>query len=354
MKIATFGFTQSGKSSLFAACTGTELNPAAAAHEHQAMVNVPDIRLTKLAEIFKPKKITEAKIEFSDLPGVSFQDPHGRDEFRKLLPTLRLADVLLCVVRDFKNDAVPPYRNRVDAAKDLTELWDELVLCDLQLVADRIDRLNQALKKPTKDHDHQKRELALLERCQQALENTDPLTTIIERDEDRKTLASFQFLTQKPQVVAYNVSEDRAADTNCKTPEFASAALNVYADGEAQVALLEPADRKAFLEDMGIEEPVRDRLIRHCYDALGLITMLTAGEQEVRAWPLKKGSSAVEAAGKIHSDLARGFIRAETVAYNDLIAAGSMKVAKANGQVRQEGKTYIVADGDVITIKFNV
>jgi GTP-binding protein YchF len=354
MKVATFGFSQSGKSSLFAACTGAESNPANAGHEQQAMVAVPDKRLTKLAEIFKPKKITKAQIEFSDLPGVSFDDPRGRDEFRTLLPTLRLADVLLCVVRDFQNPSVPAYRNRVDAQKDLTELWDELVLCDLQLVADRIDRLNQALKKPTKDHDQQKRELALLDRCLQALENTQPLTAAIERDEDRKTLAGFQFLTQKPQVVAFNVTEDRANQTDCKKPDFAAAALNVYADGEAQVALLDPEDQNAFLEDMGIEVPVRDRLIRHCYDALGLITMLTAGEQEVRAWPLKTGSSAVEAAGKIHSDLARGFIRAETVAYNDLIAAGSMKIAKANGQVRQEGKTYIVNDGDVITIKFNV
>ncbi|MCB9850597.1 MAG: redox-regulated ATPase YchF [Phycisphaerales bacterium] len=354
MKAAIIGLPFSGKSTLFAATTSHRPDPGEMTQEHLAVVHVPDARLDFLTKLYNPKKVTLATIEFVDIPGFSLADAQGRQQLRKHLPTIRNSDVLVLVVRDFENPSVPAYRNRVDRAGDLSELRDEIIFADLEVVTNRVEKLEKAVHKPSKTHDQDKRELAIMQACQVALEAGKPLSTCVHNEEDARVLASFGFLTEKPAIVVYNVDEDRAGGEPVEAPEHFHSAVALCADLEAQINDLEPADRAAFLEDMNITTPARDVLIQRCFDAMNYISFLTMGPDEVRAWPIQRGIPAVEAAGKIHSDLARGFIRAETVAYDDLVATGDLKGAKAAGKVRQEGKTYIVQDGDILNIKFNV
>jgi hypothetical protein len=354
MKAAIVGLPQSGKSTLFTAATGLVPDPAEIGQAKHAIVRVPDARLAFLAKLHTPKKITEATIELVDVPGFAPNEAKGREEFRRHLPTVRQSDALVAVIRDFVHPSVPAYRHRVDRGADLNELWDEFKFVDLETVTNRIEKLEKALTKPTKTHDQEKRELTLLTHCRDVLERGEPLSAATRSAEDVKLLGSFALLTEKPLVVVYNVSEDRVSEPTPPAPPHARAAIQLCADTEAQITQLDPSDRPAFLAELGIKVPARDRLIHTIYDALGYISFLTAGPEEVRAWTIHKGTTAHDAAGEIHSDIARGFIRAETVAYDDLIAHGDMKGARAAGKVRQEGKTYVVQDGDVILFKFNV
>jgi len=354
MRAAVIGLPQSGKSTIFAAVTGLVTPPGAMLREHLGVVHVPEPRLELLAKLHRPKKITEATMEFMDVPGFSLQDHHGQEELRKHLPAIRQSDLLVAVVRDFQAQAVPAYRNRVDAPADLAELWDEFLFADFDTVSTRIEKLEKALTKPTRSHDQEKRELALLHRCREGLDNGVALSGIIANPDEARMVCSFAFLTEKPLVVIYNVSEDRAAEPDPEPPAHARAAINICARAEADIAELDPQDRPAFLADLLLETLGRERLIRKCFDALGLIVFLTGGPDEVRAWAVPRGTTAVEAAGKIHTDLARGFIRAETVAFKDLVEAGDFRAVRAAGKVRQEGKTYVVQDGDDLNIKFNV
>lgn len=354
MKAAIIGLPLSGKSTLFTAVTSVKPQPHDAANAHQAAVKVPEPRFDFLVDLYKPKKITHATLDFVDVPGFSLADAHGQAELRRHLPAVRTCDLLILVVRDFANPTVPPYRNRVDRQADLAELREELIFADLETVTNRIERLEKALQKPTKTHDQEKRELALLTACREALEQSRPLSTVLSNPDDARVLSSFAFVTEKPAIVVYNVDDDRVGAPVPEPPPLVHSAISLCAEIEAQVSELDPADRPDFLRELGISEPAADRLIQSAYDAMGMISFLTVGPDEVRAWPIHKGTVAVDAAGKIHSDLARGFIRAETVAYDDLREAGDFKSAKAAGKVRQEGKTYVVADGDVINVKFNV
>jgi len=270
------------------------------------------------------------------------------------LPTLRKCEALVAVGRGFDNPAVPAYRNRVDARADLEELAAELAFCDLEQVVTRIERLEKSLKKPTRSHEQEKRELDLMQRLQAALENNQPIASAIHSDEERKMLGGFAFLTRLPLIVVINVNDSQAAAAPPFSYEHAHSTIALCAETEEQISQLDPKDRQAFLEDLGVSEPAHDRLIKACYDAVGLISFLTIGDDEVRAWSIQQETDAVTAAGKVHTDIARGFIRAETVAYNDLRAAGDMKTAKAGGKVRLEGKTYIVQDGDIINFRFNI
>jgi hypothetical protein len=354
MKAAIIGLPQSGKTTVFTAATGQVVPPHEAPRERIGVVPVPEPRLAVLAQMYKPKKVTAATFELVDIPGFHLDDAHGRDAFRKHLPVVRQSDLLIAVIRSFDNPSVPAYRDRVDPAADLNELWSELLFADLEASTTRVERLEKSLKKPSKTHDQEKRELELMIRCRDELENEKPLSGVITTAEDARLVSSFGFLTEKPILVVYNVSEDRAAAAAPECPSQATAAFSLCAASEAEIAQLEPNDRPAFLADLGLEAPASDRLIQTCFNALGLVVFLTVGEDECRAWPIAKGTHAVDAAGKIHSDLARGFIRAETVAYDDLIAAGDIRGAKAVGKVRQEGKTYEVKDGDILNIKFNL
>lgn len=350
MKVAIMGLPQSGKSTVFAAVTGTQIDPYAVAEPRRQVVKVPDPRITFLTDMWKPKKVVEATIEFVDIPGCSLDDANGQDQWRRLLPEVRKAEMLLVVVREFKNDSVPNYRNRIDALADFEAMWEELIFADLDSVTTRIERLEQALKRPTKTHEQEKKEMAVLVRCQEALEASKPLSSVMTTEEDRRQVSSFAFLTEKPIVGVCNVSDDQDQSDKTWDIPYLRNLIVLSASIEAEIASLDPEDRPAFLEDMGLTEPARDRLIRICYDACGLISFLTMGSDEVRAWTIPKGATAVEAAGKIHSDLARSFIRAETVAYDDLVACQDMKGVKAAGKARKEGKTYVVADGDILNI----
>jgi hypothetical protein len=258
--------------------------------------------------------------------------------------------VLVVVVRDFENDAVAKNRSRIDARADFDEMWDELVFADLELVTTRIDRIEKSLKKPSRTHEQEKKELGLLQRCQQALESRRPLAGVIASDDDRRHVASYSFLTEKPLVGVPNVSEGRAADASHWEVPHMTDSITLCASIEAEIAALDAADRPAFLAEMGIAAPARDRLIQACYTACGMHSFLTMGPEEVRAWALPRGATALEAAAKVHTDLARGFIRAETVAFTDLVAHKDMKGARAAGKVRKEGKSYVVQDGDVMYI----
>jgi GTP-binding protein YchF len=352
MDIALVGPPLSGKSTLFQAVSGH-----AAGHtggETRAAVKVPDPRVDWLSEKFKSKKTTYATFNVLDLPGLSQETPSQQAEFRRHLGTLRSCDGLVAVVRAFESAEVPAYRDRVDPVKDVQELREEMMFADLEQVANRIERLRKQLTKPVKTQEQDKRELDLLERCQKALESDMPLSEVLRDPEEAKMLSSFGFLTQKPLLVVLNVAETDAAKPVDQEMPYAAATIKLSAKLEADLSQLSGDDQKTFLEEYGLAEPVRGRFLRACMQAIGLISFLTCGEDESRAWPIRNGTTAVDAAGTIHSDLARGFIRAETVAFEDLKAAGDLKTAKAQAKVRLEGKDYVVKDGDVLNIRFSV
>ena len=354
MKVALIGLPQSGKTTLFAAVTGQPSDPAQMGQEHAAVVKVPDPRLQVLADLHGLDRTVQATLDFVDFPGSSLETPHGQAEFRRHVANMRTCDALVAVLRAFESDAAPPYRDRVDPAEDLEELRAELVFADLEVATGRIDRLRKQVTKPTPTQDHDKKELALLERCAEALENDRTISGLLQVEEERQMVRNFAFLTQRPLVVALNVNEtdlDKPPSLQC---DDAAEVLSLSAEIEAEIAQLDPADRPAFLADLGVAEPALESLVHACYGALGLISFLTVGKDEVRAWAIPAETPAIEAAGKVHTDIARGFIRAETIPYDDLADAGDMKTAKAAGKVRLEGKSYIVQDGDVILFRFNV
>ncbi len=352
MDIALVGPPLSGKSTLFQAVSGHE--PVPGRGEARAAVKVPDSRVDWLTEKFKSKKTTYATFNLLDLPGLSQETPSQQGEFRRHLGTLRSCDGLIAVVRAFTDPSVPAYRDRIDPVKDLGELRTELMFADLEQVANRVERLEKQLTRPVKTHEQDKRELDLMHRCQQALENDMPLSEVLRDPEEARLVTSFAFLTQKPLLVVLNVSETEAAGPVEKNMPYAAATIKLSASLEADLSQLAGEDQQTFLAEYGLTEPVQPRFLRACMEAIGLISFLTTGEDESRAWPIRQGTVAVDAAGTIHSDLARGFIRAETVAFDDLKAAGDMKTAKAQAKVRLEGKDYVVQDGDILNIRFSV
>jgi ribosome-binding ATPase len=354
MRVAIVGFPYSGKTSVFRAVTGLPRDQIHPAEENLAAVKIPEPRLDFLAELFKPKRKTEATMEFVDLPG-SAEGDREQAGLTKHLPTLRQADALLLVIRSFESASVLPHQGRVDPQGDLQQLRDEMLLADLAICAARIDKLEKAVTKPTKDVEQLKHELTVLKRCQDALENEKPMRNVVQPGDEEKMLRAFGFLTQKPITLILNVSEEEAAAEPRFRDPLASSTFAICAPLEADLVVMPPADRAGFMQEYGIQALARDRIIRACFDALGMISFLTGsiGGEEVRAWPVPKGTNALDAAGKIHTDIARGFIRAETIAYADLKAAGSLREAKAANKIRQEHKHYIVQDGDLITFKFS-
>ena len=353
MKIVIVGFPFSGKTSVFTAISGLTGDHISRSEENVAAVKVPEPRLAWLAEHFKPRKYTEASITFVDLPG-SLEGESEHAGLTRHLPTLRQADALLLVLRAFESDSVPAHKNRVDPVSDLAMLRDEMLLADLEICDDRIKKLEKAVTRPSKTREHDEHELKLLRQCRAALEDEKPLAALIQPGEEEKMLRGFGFLTQKRSICAVNVGEQSIGVDPPFTDEHSLATFAVCASVEADIIELSPQERPEFMADYNIAALARDRIIQACLSALGMIAFYTVGGDEVRAWPIPSGTPAVEAAGKIHSDLQRGFIRAEVVAYKDFHAAGDMRAAKNAGKVRQEPKGYIVQDGDIINIKFNV
>jgi GTP-binding protein YchF len=366
MQIAIVGLAGSGKTTVFNTLTRghAQTGGYGGMELHVGTVKVPDERLGKLAEIFKPRKIVQADVTYFDLPAppASSEGRVGTEELpADQLARLREADALLHVVRAFEDPAVPHASGSVDAWRDLEQLDFEFVMADLSVMEKRLERLKASGHHGTPaEREANDRELELLVRLHAGLVEGKPLRDVDISAEEEKTIRGFRFLTQKPVLVLLNVGEGDLA----REAELIAGITNRYhhsgtivdalsAKIEMELGELEPDEAAAFMEELGLAESSLDRVIRLSYRLLGLISFLTAGPDEVRAWPIPDGSSSVDAAGAIHTDLARGFIRAEVVQYEDLLALRSMAAARKHGRLRSEGKTYTVKDGDVIEILFS-
>jgi len=356
MRVALVGPPQSGKSTLFsavAAIGGSHVDVSRADQPHLAVVKVSDPRLDLLAEHYQSRKTTHAELEFLDLPGLDLRDEAGRHRARSHWAAMRQSDMLAFVVRAFEDPAMPAYRDRVDPSADVSELLDEMLFADLDQVTSRIGKLQAAVKKPTGDRAEQERELELMRRLAEMLENERPISKAVATEAEDKMIRSFAFLSQKPVLVAVNCGEG-ALEADVPREPGGRTTLALSAKIEQEISELDPPERGKFLADLGLEAPAGERMVRACYEALDLVSFLTVVSGECRAWTVRAGTPAVEAAGAIHGDMARGFIRAETVAFDDYQAAGDMKSARAAGKIRLEGKSYIVRDGDIINFRFNV
>ncbi|MCB9882553.1 MAG: redox-regulated ATPase YchF [Planctomycetes bacterium] len=356
MRIALVGRAGSGKTTLFNALGGSrEKVPGTLQDERKVLsVEVPDPRLDWLAEIYKPKKYTPTRIEFVDFPGIPKSEEKGLSE---VLAAVRDTDGLAYVVRAFNSDEYAYEDPTPDAVAEYRSLSEDLQFHDYAILSKRIEKLEVTSKKPHKNQDLEKRELALLAKIQDQIENHGVALRDIELHADEELmLRGFRFCSQKPVLALVNVAAPDAIDDGMATRLGlrTEQVMQFVASIEEEIASLDPEDQAIFLAEYGIEHPVRERIIQTAYDAIGLCSFLTAGEDEVRAWTISKGEKAVEAAGKIHSDIQRGFIRAEVVAFEDLKKAGDFRAAKAQNLVRLEPKDYIVKDGDVINFRFSV
>jgi ribosome-binding ATPase len=356
MRLALIGLSQPGKSTLVSALTGRAAELPGMGKSSEVMVPVPDPRLDWLTGIYKPEKTIPAAFACMELPSFDLREDSGRTAARKLLEKTRTCDLLVCVVRGFSAPAVAPYRDRIDPKTDLAELAGELLFADLGMVATRIENLEKQVKKPTTSQQHDKEELELMRRIQAGLENEQPVRKIVHSSKDLDITRPMGFLTAKPVLAMVNINEDEAA----APPDLSGCAgadvpvISLCAKIESELAQLDATSRAEFMRDLGLPEPAAGRFARSCFDALGLCSFLTVGRDEVRAWPIRKGTIAHKAAGVIHSDLERGFIRAEVFSYDDIKTLGSEKALKEAGKMRLEGKEYVVKDGDIISIRFSV
>jgi GTP-binding protein YchF len=362
MKIAITGLSNSGKTTVFNALTGLQLETTVYAtvggEPRTGVVKVPDGRLDKLSAVFKPKKTTPSTVQYIDYAGLTKGDARQN---RGVFEFIKDADALLHVVRAFEDESVAHPLGGVDPLRDVSTVETELLLGDLELVERRLDAMALSAKKGRKPDEAERKALV---RCKEALEAETPLRDVQFSEGELSAMRHLQFMSIKPQISLLNLDEkdlntDRAAAFQKGVEEFygrraATAVIALCGKVEMEIAQLSPGDREAFLKDLGIEEPALSRLIHVSYGLLGLISFLTVGSDEVRAWAIRRGTDAVNAAGKVHSDIQRGFIRAEVVAYDDFMEAGSMAAARDRGLVRLEGKTYEVKDGDIINFRFNI
>ena len=343
MKIGLVGYPGSGKSAVFGALTGMSVETGFGAHrENVGVVKVPDPRVDALGALYAPKKTTYAEITFDDLAG-----GHREGIDRKALNAMRGADALCQVLRAFPDAAGDPG----EPVGEMTGLETETLLADLEVVEARVARLHRDRSNPN--------ELALLQRIQAALEKEQPARGLALTDEERKVLSGYSLLTLKPLLLVLNAAEDEVARP--PAPALAEAAserdlglLVLSAAVEMEIAQMEPADQQEFAQSLGLSEPARHRFIRAAFELIDLISMLTATREECRAWPIPRGTPAPRAAGKVHSDMERGFIRAEVMRWDDLVELGSEAKCKEHGKLRVEGRSYVIQDGDVVHVLFNV
>ena len=345
MKVGLIGLRGSGKTTIFNVLTGLKAdvgyNAGNKAEVHLGVIKVPDPRIDRLAQIFKPKKTTYAEIRFTDFPPSEASERlRGGSE---LLSQMRDVDAIALVLCDFGSDATP--------LKELNSLLAEMILADLAVVENRLARLKKEKARP--------QEPELLERCRKALENEESLRDLSLSTEEEALLAGFGFLSRKPVLALFNATDEQAGKPLLPTYQkelerHKIEGLILAGKVEMEISQLDEPDRQSFLQEMGIQESARDRFIRASYHLLDLVSFFTTGEDEVRAWTIKRGTPALKAAGKIHSDIEQGFIRAEVVTYEEFIALGSEAKCREAGKLRLEGKDYLVQDGDIIHFRFNV
>lgn len=350
MKLGIIGKPQSGKTTVFNAASGQQEAVGDYSQAiHKAIIKVPDERVDKLAEIVQPKKVTYAEIEFLDAPGISGKGKESTD--LEISSDLRQMDALIVVLDAFTGES--------DPKADLQDIVDEMILADQVMIESNIEKRERKAQL-TGDKTGQ-REVELLKRCLASLEEMKPLIDLDMTDDEKKSLRGYMFMTQKPILIVLNIPEDKLSEQKALLQQFDDVikpdkceAVALCGKIEMELVTLEDDDRQMFMDELGIKTPAVDKVIQKSYALLGQISYLTAGEPEVRAWTIRKGTNAQKAAGVIHSDIERGFIRAEVVKYDDYVELQTAAAIKAAGKMRLEGKEYIVGDGDVILFRFNV
>ena len=356
MQLGIIGLPQSGKTTLFNALTGANLpveNLGGHLEIHSATIDVPDARIDKLVDIYKAKKIVRAKVSYADISGIDGKA--GKAGLPgQLINAMSTMDGFLHVVRQFESPVVAHQEGSIDILRDIENMDSEFILNDLIMVERKLERLIEEHRRGvSRPREEIQVEIDVFKNLQTMLSENKPLRHHNFSAEEDRILASYGFLSRKPQIIVINQSEGQEAPAYT-SPHPHTYVIALPAKLEMDIAALEPEDAEIFMQEYGISELAMSRLIRLSYDLLNVISFFTAGEKEVHAWTVKRGSNAREAAGAIHSDMEKGFIRAEVISYDDLLLYGSTAEARTKGRLRVEGKTYIVEDGDIIEIRFNI